>query len=1164
MRDLFDEFLEELQRRQKGEAAPDDAAAQGERSGPEGDATGSTPEDAATPVTGEPDADEPSPAAAASDDDAEEPDGEAPPPGRDSEDTTDPRFEPVRIRSGRRRSSRAGGGRGPGGPDDGATLRNRFGRAGRRFVLVLVAVVLILLFTVAGSGLDLWTDAIWYRSVGFDAVFWTRLNAQLLLFGLGSAVGLVVLLGSLWIAGRLSPPAAAGGRGSLSSWLERLSEAGGSGNDRSLFGGGFGGPPGSGPRRRAPGGPFDPLDRGPRGRVVGGGPVGTLDMEELPDLTPIGRWLLVGLAILLALGVGAALAGRWDTILLWQHQTTFGTDPAQPMTDPVFGRDIGFFLFQLPFLRLVQSAVNGLLLATLFLTLGRYALAALRGSLAFTTPIRVHLGVLAGLYLVSVAAGYQLDKYELVYSSQGVAAGVSYTDFNARFFAFDALTVIAALAGALLVGGAFTRMLWPLGLAVGAWILATILLAGVYPQFVQRFTVEPNKFAEEQPYITNNIAMTRLAYGLDTWTTGDYAGDSPLTEATVQSEAATFQNARLWDPAPLGATLDQIQTVRTYYDFADVDTDRYQIGGQARQVLISGRELAQEKADISSWVNQRLTYTHGIGVAMVPVNEVTSEGLPRLLIRDLPPVSDPSAPTVTQPRIYFGERPSDYVIVGARQPEFDYPASGTAASGGTDQGTQTTWSGTTGIALDSTLTRLLFALRFRDLNLLISDQITSSSQLLMHRTLQDRVTRVAPFLSFDHDPYLMVDSTGNLFYIQDAYTTSDRFPNAQPFDASALPADSGLRGVDFNYLRNSVKVVMNAYDGTMTFYASDPSDPILRSYEGVFPSLFKPIDQMPADIRAHVRVPEDVFDVQTRMYARYHVTDPETFFRGFDLWTVPTTAGSQQTLPNEAYYVEMRMPGGASTEFLLLQPMVPTGRPNMIAWVAARNDAPNYGAVRVFRFPQDTAVRGPNQIEAQIDADPVISSQFTLWSQSGSNVVRGHLIVVPVQNSVVYLQPIYLQSTTSAFPAFQKIIVATSTKIVWGNTLADALQLLLAGGTGPSPSPGPTPSPGPSGSPSPSATPTGTPGTSPVPLPSGIPAPPAGDVAALVAYANLHFEQAQAALRAGDFARYGQEIAAVQAALSLLSQLVATPAPVSLPSPSAPSSPSSPGVSPSP
>jgi uncharacterized membrane protein (UPF0182 family) len=1139
MRDLFDEFLEELRKRQQGEStgasdAPDELD---EPDAADGDA-GSHP--TTKPRASSGDETKTHDGADDADDEKDAPDsddGDHTDAAETDEDAADPRFVRIdaRRRAGSSGSGSGSGGRGggggrrrrQGGPNDGGSFRERFGRMGRRILLIVLAILLIFLFTIAGSFLDLWTDLIWFRSVGFDGVFITQLSAQVVLFIVGLVIGLLVLLGNLWIAGRLSPPPDPSGRGSLSRFFERFNEAGGQANDRNPFGG-FGG-----------------YDRGGgfRGRVNQGGyGSATFEFDEIPDLTPIGRWLVIGLAILIALGVGVSLAGSWETILLWQHQVPYSPNTATPVTDPIFGRDIGFFLFELPFLRLVQSAANDLLLATLFVTFVRYGIGAFRGSFAFSTPIRVHLAVIGGLYLLTVAAGYQLDKFELVYSTQGVAAGVSYTDFHARFFGLDALTVIAAVAAALLVGGAFTRLIWPLGFAVGAWLVAAVVLLGIYPQFVQRFTVDPNRFAEEQPFITNNIKETRLAYLLDQWQSTDYQGDSPLTAQVVQQEAATFQNARLWDYRPLGSTLDQIQTVRQYYDFTNIDTDRYTIDGQARQVMLSARELAQEKTDQSSWVNQRLTYTHGVGVAMVPVNEVTPEGLPQLLIHDLPPVSAPSVPTITQSGIYFGERPSDYVIVDARQPEFDYPASGTASSGGTDQGTQTSWQGTTGISLDSTLTRLLFALRFRDLNLLISDQITPQSQLLMHRSLSDRVERVAPFLAYDHDPYLVVDSKGKLWYIQDAYTLSDRFPNAQPTDPSTLPSVSGLRNDSFDYLRNSVKVVVNAYDGTMTFYAADPSDPILRAYEGVFPTLFKPLSEMPADLQAHLRVPEDLFDVQTRQYATYHVTDEQTFFRGSDLWTVPTTAGSEQSLPNEAYYVEMRLPNESNTEFLLLQPMVPAGRPNMIAWVAARNDAPNYGSVEVFRFPQDTAVRGPNQIEAQISADPTISSQITLWNQSGSTVVRGNLIVMPVQNTVVYIQPIYLQATASAFPAFQKIVVATSTKIVWGNTLAEALTSLLAGGSGaPTPTPTPAPSPGASGSPPPSGSPPASTGPTPQPTvaPSGaIPPPPAGDVAALIAYANFHFEQAQAALRIGDFARYGQEIAAVQQALQLLSQLV--------------------------
>jgi uncharacterized membrane protein (UPF0182 family) len=542
--------------------------------------------------------------------------------------------------------------------------------------------------------------------------------------------------------------------------------------------------------------------------------------------------------------------------------------------------------------------------------------------------------------------------------------------------------------------------------------------------------------------------------------------------------------------------------------------------------MLSARELALDKnPDATSWVNQRIIYTHGIGLAMVPVNEVTSEGQPRLWIRDLPPVSTNGAPQVTQPRIYFGEDDDHYVVVGARQAEFDYPKD--SGSGSTDQ--KTSWTGTTGIGLDSTLPRLLFALRFRDLDLLISDQIQSSSQLLFHRTLADRLGMLAPFLRFDKDPYLVVDGSGRLVYVQDAYTVSDRFPHASSFDPSDLGSPSGLAGAPFNYLRNSVKITMDAYDGTMHFYVVDPTDPLIRAWQGVFPSLFEPKDRMPSWLVSHLRVPEELFNVQTRMFGRYHVTDPLVFFSNNDRWTIPAAQGNEQTLPSEAYYVVMRMPGESSAEFLLLQPMIAASRPNMIAWVAARNDAPNYGGVRVYQFPADTTIFGPAQIEARIDQDPTISAQVTLWNQSGSRVIRGNLIVVPVGDSLLYLQPVYLQSTSAAFPEFQKIVVASPTTVTWADTLGQALtQLLEAQGGGPSPTPTPAPTPSPGVSPTPAPT---------LPPGGGLPS----DVQGLVAYANQHFEAAQQALRNGDFATYGTEMQKVQAALQKLGELTGTP-----------------------
>ncbi len=1114
MKDLFDEFMEELRRHQADAGATPRPVTPADDDEREADGTSGAADGGDTP---------------AHDSDTPEPGTETPEPDADEDAPTAPRAVPP--------SGGRGGGRrrppprrsGPGGERPGSGT-------GFGIVAGIVGVGLLAVFIVGGFALDLWTDAIWFRSVGYDSVFWTRILTQAALFAGALIAALVVLFVNVWIAGRLSPPPAEGGRGTVRSLFERMSEAArsaerggwpgaryGGPDDGDESPGPFGGLSGRGGRPTGPS-PFGPRPVGPR-------PV-TLGADDLPDLTPLAKWAIAAVAVLVALGLAGVMSGAWETIQLFIHRVPFAVT-GSPVQDPVFGRDVSFFLFDLPFLRLVQSLVNGLLLGALVLALARYLVGGLRGTFVFSTPVRVHLALLVGLYLISVAAGYQLDKFELVYSARGVATGVSYTDQNALFFALDALTAIAALSAAFLVGAAFTRMIWPLGLAVGIWFVASLVLGQLYPEFVQRFTVKPNEAATERPYVAFNIDMTRRSYGLAAWGQIDYGGEAPMSSQALVDERATFENARIWDYRPLRDVLDQVQTVRQYYDFTDVDTDRYVVAGEQRQVMLSARELAPEKnPQANSWVNQKLTFTHGVGAAMVPVNAATTGGQPVFLIRDLPPASSQGAPVIDQFRIYFGERPSDWIAVGAKQPEFDYPVGSDVSTPESGAGQTTRWSGKTGVRLDSMLTRLLFAARFRDLNLLISDQITSDSQLLFHRSLADRLPRIAPFLRFDKDPYLVVRDDGSLVWIQDAYTMSDRFPNAQAFDPTSLPGGTGLGDAPFDYLRNSVKIVMNAYDGTMTFYVSDPTDPIIRAYEGVFPTLFTPLDQIPKDLVPHLRYPEELFNVQTRMYSTYHVTDPSAFYNREDLWTVPIDSGNEQSLPGEAYYVNMRMPGKAGTEFLLLQPMVPKSRPNMIAWVAARNDPPNYGQVMVFQFPQNTSVLGPNQIEAKIDADPTISAQISLWNQSGSKVIRGNLIVLPVQDSLLYLQPVYLQSTSSAFPELQKVILATSTKVVWGNTLADALGLLL----GVAPAPSASPTPGPSTGPTPTPGPTASTGPATSPLPA--------DVQALVAYANDHFERAQAALRAGDFTTYGSELKLVQDALRQLTALTgASPTP---------------------
>ncbi len=932
---------------------------------------------------------------------------------------------------------------------------------------------LLVLVLVAGPIIALLTDARWFDSLGAGALYWQRLQLQGGLFVGGTLAALALLMLSLAAAGLIA---------------RRLG----------------GTPTGSATSSDAPREPRTPL-LDDSGNLQPDGIVDALrglfgadgDGAVRSAGATIGNGALRIGAVVVALLIGAQVAANWEQIVLWQNAVPYVADGSA--VDPIFGRDISFYLFSLPVLRLAQGL--GILLlggATVLAALRYLPALGARGLGGVGTLPRLHLALLVGAILLVTAYGYQLDKLELVFSQNGVATGVSYTDAMARIPGLDVLTAIAAIAAAFLVGAAVTRSTWPLVLTVTIWFGASAVLTGLYPEFVQRFQVSPNEYALEEPYIANNIRMTRLAFGLDGWTERQYDGADELTAAAIADNAESFADARLWDYRPLQQTLDQLQTVRQYYNFSDVDVDRYMIDGKQRLVMLSARELNPERAlQSATWVNRRIAFTHGIGVAMVPVAGIASGGLPELIIRDIPPVSSGGAPVVTEPRIYFGELDTDWVIVGAKTEEFDYPiGDDTSGSGGTGDAT-TKWSGTSGISLNTFFDRLLFAARLGDLNLLISDQITADSQLLWRRTVSERVTALAPFVTWDSDPYLVIREDGGLSYVVDGYTTSNYFPNANPAEGSRV-----------NYLRNSVKATVDLYTGKTELYLADTKDPIAQAWSKVFPGLLLPLDTMPADLRAHLRVGSDGFDVATRVYARYHVTDPQTFYRQDDVWTVPESAAGSQSLPGESYYVRVRLPGEETTEFTLIQPLVPTSRPNMIAWVAARNDGENYGQIVSYRFPKDTSVFGPSQVGARIDADPIIASQTTLWDQSGSTVTRGNLIVTPIGGTVVYLQPVYLQSTSSSFPEFQKIVAATSTKVVWGDTLSEALKLLVGGGV---------------------VDPGG--GTNPT------------DVAGLVTKASTLFEQAQTALKSGDFATYGVRIAELQAVLKELAALTENSAP---------------------
>ncbi len=1096
MPNIFDDFLEELRRRQAEQEAADARSA----GGPEGAESG-------PPDDGELE-DKPMNSDGVGSDDNE----------RDEEERPSPIF---------RRGGPGGGYRRYSGGPSGEMPEIHIGRAW--ILLGIIAIVLIGLLAIFAMTVGLVTDGIWFQSIGFGSVFWTRFGSEILFFVTGTVVAFVVLWLNLWLAGRFIPKGQLR-RISMDDLLDRFSI------DRYMGGGGFGSGPFQAPPKRAP-----------KGETV-----------QVPDIGRPVFWSLLAIAILVALGVGGAALGAWDTIQLFLHKAPFG------QVDPNFGKDISFFLFELPFYRLIQSAANLLLFVTLVLVGIRYLIAVISGA-PMPTAARVHLGLLAAMYLWSVAVGYQLDRYELSYSgTSGIFQGVSFADATAKTLSINVMTVLTAFIGCFVLGFSITRWRTPLILTLVFWAGAFLVLDVGYPQLVQRLQVEPNQQAQESPYITNNIAMTRLAFGLTGWAGPQYTPQPTVTQTAVEAEAGTIQNVRLWDYRPLGQTLDGLQTIRSYYNFSDVDTDRYVFNDAGscapatppcvRQVMIAGRDFdpakyASTNPGTVSWVNLHITYTHGVGLVMVPVNEVAANGQPNLLVKDLPPVSSGGAPTVSEPRIYFGTQATNYVIVNAASDEFDYPA-----SGGTGGDKYTRWTGQTGIKLDTPLSRLVFSARFGDLNLLISDQITGSSQLLMNRSIQARASAIAPFLRYDKDPYLVVTSEGRFVYVLDAFTTSAAFPDSQPYGPGNDSASNGLAGDPFNYIRNSVKVVMDAYDGTMSFYVADPTDPIIQAWQGVFPDLFKPISAMPADIRGdatnpgHLRYPEDMFNAQTTQFEKYHVTDPGVFFQKGDVWQVPRNTSSTsgnganppEQLPLEAYYVQMRMPGQAGPEFLLLQPMALSGRPNMIAWVAARNDPAEYGKVGVFDFPVSSNVFGPQQMEGLIAQNPQISQQVTLWAQGGSQVILGNLLVIPLQDSLLYIEPVYLVSTNNPLPVFQKVVVGTPSQVVWGNSLQDALSQIYAGQGGTAP--GGTPTPGISPTPPPSVGPTATPteAVNPTPLPSFT---LSGNAQELIAAASDHYQAAQAALHNGDLATYQKEMNIVGQLLAQLQTVVGTPAP---------------------
>jgi hypothetical protein len=805
-------------------------------------------------------------------------------------------------------------------------------------------------------------------------------------------------------------------------------------------------------------------------------------------LEPLVRRLLLPVVAVIAFFSAVRGATAWDTVLQYLYATPFGR------VDPLFGKDLGFYVFQLPFWRLLYGWATALVGGALVLTAAVYVL---QRSLVLTargprlaSGARTHLLGLVALLLLLRAVGFWLDRFDLLYSLRGVVFGASYTDVRAALPVLGWLVALAVLcAGACAFQ--MVRPGWRLlvsGLAV--FLLFWVLGLGVYPSLLQRFRVTPNELAAERPYIEHNIRMTREAYRLDRVVERDFAAEENLNAAALERNRLTIKNVRLWDHRPLLTTYGKLQEIRTYYKFLDVDVDRYTVNGEYRQVMLSARELSYRDLPSRGWINERLTYTHGYGLVASPVNRISGEGLPEFFLKDIPPAGE-GLPKVTRPEIYYGELGNDYVFVRTRSQELDYPSG--------DQNVYSRYQGNGGIPVNSLLAKLAFAARFGELKVLLSDDLTAESRVMIYRDIGARARQAAPFLRFDRDPYLIVTGDGRLLWMIDAYTTSDRYPYAQP-----------VRG--FNYIRNSVKVTIDAYHGTVTYYIADDGDPVISTYAKAFPTLFKPLAAMPTDVQAHVRYPEDMFAVQARMYAIYHMQDPQVFYNKEDLWTIPRLPFEGRDREMDPYFTIMRLPDEPREEFVLLESFTPSGRDNMIGLMAARADAPNYGRLIAYTFPKQKLVYGPRNIDARINQDPLISQQISLWNQQGSRVLRGSLFAIPIDQSLVYVLPLYLAADQAgALPELRRVVLAYGNQIAMEPSLEQALARIFGGRI--------------------RSDEAGPPGAAPAARPAG---PVEAALAGLVERAWDAWQKAQDALRRGDWSVYGQEQKRLEDALRRL------------------------------
>lgn len=840
-----------------------------------------------------------------------------------------------------------------------------------------VIIGLLVLFGIFSFGRGIYTDLMWFESLGFRPVFVTVTVTRISLFIIGTLSTAVILTASLWVAHRFS--------------------------------------------------------------------AGEVNLPLPPEMAvSLRRAVVLGaivITIILSLIFGSVLASQWELFLRFTNSVPFG------QTDPVYGRDLGFFIFNLPMYSFIQGWIMGIGIVTLLATVAlNFVNHSLRGVGYEMSGARlVHISIIAAAIMITIAVGHWFDRWALVLSEDGAGFGAMYTDLSARQPALLIMTIVAAAAAVMMLVNIYLRQTRIVIGAVVLWVALGLVLNTAWPAVIQQFSVTPNEFVRESPYIARNIQFTRQGFALDRIAEQDHLAESDVNPELIQNNLQTINNIRLWDYRPLSLVYKQIQLIRLYYDFKDADVDRYNIGGEYRQVLLSAREVAPERleAESQTWVNRKLFYTHGIGIAMSPVTEFTPEGRPEFFAKDIPAdgaipigLQDGTTPpelTVDNPRIYYGENTLEYVIVNSNTEELDYQTEGGTL-------VRTRYFGNGGVKLESFARRLAYAWQFGDFNILISGEITPNSRLQYRREIQERVREVAPFLQLDRDPYI-VAAGGQLFWMQDAYTTTDHYPYSEPTE---IPVEGSELSAHFNYMRNSVKVVVDAYNGDIDFYVWDTEDPMILTYERIFPDLFKRGSEMPEDIKSHVRYPQDFFSEQAEKYMKYHMQDPQNFYNNEDLWAIPNEKFGQgaDLQEVEPYYVIMRMPGEQSEEFMLLLPYTPSKRQNLIGWIGARSDGDNYGKLVAFNFPKDRQVDGPEQVEARIDNDQDISAWFTLRCTEGSTCLRGNLLVIPIGTSLLYAEPVYIQAEGVPFPQLKRVILATADKVVMEDSLGLALTAL--------------------------------------------------------------------------------------------------------------------------